>query len=400
MKILYITSSFDKKGSASIRNISLVNGLIDNGNDVEVLTQLWPLYMVDSDLKKIINSKAKIHYDSLKIINMIFSSKNDLTKNEQTKIKKRVYPFLKRVIKNIYFFPDIDKEWISNYNQQKISFDKFDLIVSSSDTKTSHFVAHKISKMSNIPWVQIWGDPWFDDKGTVGFKKILAYFYEKWLISKAQKVFYISQPTLNAMKEKYKKYSFKMLHLKRSYLFEINNNKVITNDNYIFSYIGSIYYGRNIEPLILKINEFNKSSEKKITLNVYGTFPNNLVDNYMGNNYIKFNDYIEYNEVIKVMAKSDALIFMSNMSDSHQIPGKLYDYFGSYKTILALMESIDTPVSKFIQNTDRCIMYENKKESINLERVIKQINEDNQKPLLSYSSTTVANEFLKNINLC
>lgn len=38
MKILYVTTSLLKNESASIRNISLINGLVENGCCVTVLT--------------------------------------------------------------------------------------------------------------------------------------------------------------------------------------------------------------------------------------------------------------------------------------------------------------------------------------------------------------------------
>ena len=38
MKILYITTSLLRNESASIRNISLINGIVENGNEVEILT--------------------------------------------------------------------------------------------------------------------------------------------------------------------------------------------------------------------------------------------------------------------------------------------------------------------------------------------------------------------------
>ena len=38
MKILYITTSLLRNESASIRNISLINGIVENGNEVDILT--------------------------------------------------------------------------------------------------------------------------------------------------------------------------------------------------------------------------------------------------------------------------------------------------------------------------------------------------------------------------
>lgn len=51
MKILYITTSYEQKNSsAAIRNNALVNGFIDLGHDVIVLTPKWPCFSSPSFL--------------------------------------------------------------------------------------------------------------------------------------------------------------------------------------------------------------------------------------------------------------------------------------------------------------------------------------------------------------
>ncbi|WP_282154473.1 glycosyltransferase [Cytobacillus gottheilii] len=391
MNILYVTSSFDKRGSASVRNVSLVNGLIENGANVDVLTQLWPDSMIDKDLKKNINNNVEVYYDSLKVINMYFS-RIDKQVN-QKKGNQKFATYIKNFIKYIYFFPDIDKEWIKKYNK-KLDYSKYDLIISSSDTKTSHIVANEIYKnTSNARWFQIWGDPWVDDKGTRGMRKVLAYFYEKTLLKKADKVFYISLPTLKTLKLKYKKSASKMFHLNRSYLKEVKSNGK-EREEFVFSYIGSIYYGRNIMPLIEAINDYNIKYKKQIKLTIYGTYSEAIVNESLEYKFVEFYGFVEYDKVVEVIADSDVLIFMSNMKDSHQIPGKLFDYFGTDISILALVESIDNNVSKFIQQTNRCILFENNKRTIDLDYVVNQILKNNQTVLTEYSKENVAKGLL------
>ena len=75
-KILYITSSFTKKGSASIRNFSLIEGFLENNCQVEILTQEWPLDMEDISL----NFRSKklnliVYKDYIDILFKIFSKK-------------------------------------------------------------------------------------------------------------------------------------------------------------------------------------------------------------------------------------------------------------------------------------------------------------------------------------
>lgn len=392
MNILYITSSFTKSGSASVRNISLVNGLIENGHNVDVLTQEWPSHMKDYYLEKNINEKINVYYDKIKIIELYF---NNIASNNKKINRNFLFTKVKEIIKKVYYFPDIDKEWVLKYNKNILN-NNYDLIISSSDTKTCHFVAEKLIK-KNIgkKWFQIWGDPWFYDKGTTGIRKVRALFKEKNIISMADKVFYISEPTLSAQKAKYKKNSKKMLHLKRAYFNEIISNKKPDKSELIFSYIGSIYYGRNINPILDAIDKFNKNNDYNIKLNIYGSCGNEIdliTEKYK---FVNFFGYINYGKVEEITRESDALIFLGNWGDSNQIPGKLFDYFGTNKAVIALLEDMDSEVAKFIIKTNRCIVLENKLEKIDMNSIVSEIVNTEYKPLREYSRKAVAKELIE-----
>ena len=73
MKILYVSSLVLRKASsASIRNISLIRALIDEGHQVDVLTVKYPNHLEDDYLKSLISSNAKIIQTELPILNKYF----------------------------------------------------------------------------------------------------------------------------------------------------------------------------------------------------------------------------------------------------------------------------------------------------------------------------------------
>ena len=55
MRILYVATCFLRNESASIRNISLVNGLISNGFEVDVITLNYYEELEDCFLKRMQN---------------------------------------------------------------------------------------------------------------------------------------------------------------------------------------------------------------------------------------------------------------------------------------------------------------------------------------------------------
>jgi len=61
MKILYITTSLLRNESASIRNISLINGIVENGNEVDILTLDFLEKFEDKFLKTFLTKETKIY---------------------------------------------------------------------------------------------------------------------------------------------------------------------------------------------------------------------------------------------------------------------------------------------------------------------------------------------------
>lgn len=390
IKILYITSSFDKKGSASIRNIGLVNGLVQNGCEVHVLTQYWPESMVDASLKKYIDETVVIFRDHIKVIDAYFGNfKSNKQAEKQLKNSKIVH-VVKKAMRDFVFFPDIDREWIKCY-RKNLNYKEYDLIISSSDTKTAHFIGRDISKKYKKTWYTFWGDPWEDDMGTTGIKKKIAKIYEKKFLAESDCVFYTSKPTLEAMQKKYSHLT--NLHfLRRAYLEKIlsvyNKSNKVT-----LCYPGSIYYGRKIEELFEKISLYNtqKNSKYQIELNIYGIYPDKMKDEYQSD-CIHFFSHVDYAKVNEVIRNSDAVVMVMNDSASHQIPGKLFDYFGTDKSIVVLACEKENEVEQFIQSTHRCLIFRNGQ--INIDEIIRDIQKHEHKPLEDYSVKTVAKSLL------
>ncbi len=393
MKILYVTSlGFRKASSASIRNIGLLNGLVNNGHKVDLLTIKYPENFEDKYLKSKVDKRINIFADEIPIINKYLSTRNELEKSKTTKKTNLYLSKLKKLAKTIYFFPDVDKYWIKTYNKSILRND-YDLIISSSDTKTSHFVSDDILKNSNdIKWYQIWGDPWEDDINLKGYSKKRVMKKEKYLIESADKVFYVSLPTTKNMKQKYKYMSDKIEYLGRSYFESCEGNNIGINKEWIFTYTGIIDDNRNIFNLVKKIDEYNNQSKKRIILNIYGYCDNNTRDKISKYKCVNLKGIVDFKDILDIYKESDVLVFIDNGKDTTQIPGKLYDYFGTDRPILALMEDLESSIGEFIQQTQRCIVKKNSTEGIDFDFIN---NIKKERILDEYSNINIANKILK-----
>lgn len=393
MNILYITTSLLKNESASIRNISLINGLIEHNCNVTAIT----LDYISSKEDKFLKSKLKKEVTIKKIPIPKF---NKITSTlERTQNSKKIYSFsflkkIKNILKPFIFFPDVLCEGICEVHNININLKDFDYIISSSDAKTSHFIARELMKRKDkdIPWIQIWGDPWGKDGGLANVncflkKKIIKE--EKKLLEQGTQIFYISELTSLDIKKIFPQVANKVDFLLRSYLDEvngINSNK----DTYIFSYTGSVE-NRNLHFLIKSVQNYNESHSKKIELQFYGVSDNESVQ-FNGIKFIKVFPRVSFEKVLEVYKNSDVLVYIDNMGDTTQIPGKIYDYFGTNKVILGLYENTDIRI--FLEKFNRVELYSNSEE-FNLEYIINKIG--TQKPLEEFSPKYVAQEFLKKI---
>ena len=141
MNILYITTSLLKNESASIRNISLINGLIENDCKVKVVTLDYAKNLEDTFLKDSLDGNIKVEKIKIPNFNKLFSLVQKVKENK--KVGNSFFIRIKNLIKEFLFFPDIYVESIKNSKNINIINEKFDYIISSSDSKTSHFIARE-----------------------------------------------------------------------------------------------------------------------------------------------------------------------------------------------------------------------------------------------------------------
>lgn len=384
MKVLYIAGLYRKKScSASIRNVALVNGLQESACEVSVLTVKFPEEVLDPYLLKSVDKAVNIiEIDAGYISSYIPSIYSGSEKPNK-------YSHIKELVKNIIYFPGIDKGWISAISAKDYS--GYDLIISSSDTKTSHFVAAKIIKDNPCKWLQIWGDPWADDVGVKNkLLKYRALNAERKLLNKAHMIGYVSLPTAKKIESKFPYLTDKIKYIPRNF-FKCIERESRSDNEFRLAYTG-VMKGRNIKPILDAINLYNNSHKLQIILDVYGRVTPSQHTLLEDNKDANFNGVVSLEKVYEVFKYSDALLYLGNASGASQIPGKLYDYFGTNLPILALVQNMSDDVTKFIIKSERCIVSENNVDSISFE----QLTSDKREfPIIrQYSPKSVATQII------
>ncbi|HNX76639.1 MAG TPA: hypothetical protein PLM07_16540 [Candidatus Rifleibacterium sp.] len=385
-KILYVTTCYYlKNSSAAIRNNALVRGLSKLGHEVDVLTVEWPEGKKSAFFAQEMN--GRVFYSKLKNYNVLQKKKSFFSK-----FFKGIG--LSNFLANLFFFPDVCKEWPSEIMKLDLNFTCYDLLVSSSDLKSSHFAAKEIKvKYPNLKWAQIWGDPWADDIGLSILHKLIVRLIEPKILNCADLIFYTNELTVKKMHEKYPSLSKRMNFCPRSYYREVYHEELQNSDSIRLLYPGAFGSGRDISLLASVLDEFNLGAKKRVELVVFSN-----ADSYKSLEKFKcieFHPPIDYDEILQQFAMAHGAIFIENYGESGQIPGKLFDYFGTMLPIVCLLKNRNNKLGQFLDRFERCIILPNERDFIarNIDELIKRIKLRTNFEL-DYSPEAVAEYFI------
>lgn len=361
MKVLYVVSRpLEINTSASIRNKATIEGLIELGYEIDLITSEFDSNHFNFD-GSIINEKINIRYLKL----------NGIQTAARIGRKLRALRFLKGMIYKLTTRVEIydNLKGIGKYaSKLGVSDEDYEFIISSSDPKSSHLLVCKLFEkgvIKDTPWIQIWGDPFLSDitrsnKGWLFNYKVRQQ--ENRLLNYATKVIYVSKLTLNEQQKLYPQFSKKMDYepipyvRKESYqLFNKSKNPITFL--YCGDYVSSI---RNLKPLYEAI----KNTEHKLV--ICGNSDLNLVST----DRIKIYPRVTFEKTKEYERECDVLIHLSNIKGT-QIPGKIYQYSGTNKIILFILDGDISSIRNTFENYERYVFSDNN--SKNIEEAIQQI---------------------------
>lgn len=385
MKILYVTSvPLEYNSSANMRNRALIRGLAELGHEISTLSSDFDRNSIYIDN---VNNDDNIHKRYWIKLGNIQSNITNNIKSERS-IKRRIKGILYKVYTKFSIY-DPRKSLVKKIDEDTIE-DKFDLIISSSDPKSSHLLVEKLIKSNpkiTKRWIQYWGDPFSGDinKNTIIPEKFIKN-EEKRLISLCDKVVYVSPFTLQKQQVKYKEHKDKMSFIPIPYIKEKIYPET-KNEKVTLGYFGDYNSkDRNIDPLYRAICE-----DKDLYLNICGNSDIKLESKE--NILIQTRQKTE--EIEKLEQKSDILVCICNKSGT-QIPGKIYHYAATNKKILIILDGeYSNQMKEYFDGFNRFIICKNDKSSII--QTINSIKNSNikYKAMECFNSVNVAKEFLK-----
>lgn len=382
MRILIISlTPVEALTSAMFRTLALARGLAEEKNQVDFLSVPF----------NTLHSKSRKNNFADKI-NVVRTQPNAAYKrvieNEDNK-KSTVKLIMKKVLRKVWHsFSVYDYTYTiaKNVNISRLPEKYYDIVISSSDPKSSHIAVKTLKKqgLTYGKWIQYWGDPLAAD---ITQKSIYPQFIlkhiERKLIHGADKIVYVSPFTLKVQQKLYSAYRERMTFLPIAYMEEEFFPDSI-NDKFVIGYYGN--YSTQVRDL-RPFYEACKEVGGRIAVSIYGD--SDLELEATDNIHIYPRGTIEEH---KRMA--DLLVCVMN-SHGTQIPGKLYHLAGTNKKVLVVLDGeYEQEMSEFLKTFHRFYLCKNDKDSIR-QKVI-EIMEDGKtfEPVKELKYDYIASKFI------
>lgn len=351
MKVLYVTGScLTKNTSANMSHNGYVQGLLENGADLDIIMSNDSFGDTDNKLQKYPNVRYFI-FNAISFGDKLRQSLRRNTLSAQTsgtttaierdnkftffqaiKIKSIFRIFAKKVFYSIFkqhpIYP-LDATWLKNASKF-VSDTKYDLVISNSSPAASHKLVDILAKNGQISfcrWIQIWEDPWFQDLYGRYSEKIKSEEHD--LLKSGQEIYYVSPLTTHYQKILYSDCSLKMDTIPLPYL--ALEMKDISLDEVSIGYFGDYYsHTRNLQPFYDAIKSMN------YTCYIYGDSDLNLT---CSKNII-ISGRVTLDVLEQIQNKTSILVHLCNLKGG-QIPGKIYHYSATNKPILFILDGTE-----------------------------------------------------------
>ncbi len=228
----------------------------------------------------------------------------------------------------------------------------FDLIYSSGPPWTSHLIAHTLSKLSDVPWVADFRDPWARSPWRLGrhkVQKFMAEFLEKAIIQHANFIILNTDWMRREFRHFYKNIaSEKFQWIPNGYEPEdfeaVEQPTSSGEDSFKLVHAGSIYGGRDPVPLLKAWALFLQratSHKDRLLLSLVGITGKKseeikeIVLKLGLEQHVELIPRVSHQDAIRIMVEADLLLLLQG-GLSLCVPAKLFEYMALGKPILGL----------------------------------------------------------------
>jgi glycosyltransferase involved in cell wall biosynthesis len=260
--------------------------------------------------------------------------------------KQRLFDF----IDNYLFIPDSKIRWLPCgflTSLRAAREEKVDYIFSSSYPYTVHIIALLVNKFYHKPWIADFRDPWVGNKAMVkniAFRRKLDIWLERKIVKNAAYIINVTPPITEMYKQRYPEFAEKMITITNGFdEQDFKSLSPVHQEKFTLIYTGIITVHYDIETFVRGIADFLKeqpTARTRFQCLFIGYIPPAVIEIFVQYNIrdiLVILPYMDHRECLNYLAGADMQFLTFGQDLDNAYSGKLFDYIGSGKPILALV---------------------------------------------------------------
>jgi glycosyltransferase involved in cell wall biosynthesis len=334
----------------SIRPAGLAKYLPRFGWDVRVLTPKLPIgsrvnsHIIETEYKSVVAQwKSTFGIDPQRsaheALNLPLPSKPNAN---------GLHTKLLQCTRGLLAFPDEQRGWI-RFAVEAISKlsakEKPDVIVSTSPPASAHLIAREARRFLKCAWVADLRDLWTESLwGPLRLLQPLHRRLERRTLEMADAMVTVSVPWANSLRKKYR--SAPIYTIPNGFdPDDFRSRAVALTEHFSLTYTGHLYEGRRDPTLLFEVLHDLLAeglvSKDEIRVRFYGPpepWLPGLIERYRLQEIVQLGGIVPREEALKRQSESQLLLLLgwSDPKETGQHTGKLFEYFGSERPILAV----------------------------------------------------------------
>ena len=405
MHVLYVVGAcLTKNTSANMSHNGYVQGLLENGCDVDILMaeDSWgqedkglPTWTQARYFRYVSTSvQDKLRKKLRGTATVAVSASGNGSAEGVARPRKSLKAMIRSAAKALFYkcFPNdplypLEANWLKKASHFR-SETTYDLVISNSSPAASHKLVGMLLKKGGLKckrWVQIWEDPWYYD--LYGGHSELVKEEEHALLREATEVYYVSPLTLKYQQKYFPDCADKMKHIPLPY-FDFSAEESGSVSICSFGYFGDYSsHTRNLRPFYEALARSGQIGY------IYGD--SDLV--LQATEKIEVSGRVTLDRLAEVQAKTKCLVHLCNLQGG-QIPGKIYHYSATTKPILFILDGTQEEkelLEAYFSQFDRFYFCDNTVDAIC--SAISEICAEDRSwtPLAAFSPKAVVNQLLE-----
>ncbi|HUR31902.1 MAG TPA: glycosyltransferase [Saprospiraceae bacterium] len=276
-------------------------------------------------------------------------------------------------IRGNFFIPDARMFWIKpsvRFLKKYLQENHVDAIVSTGPPHSMHLIAERIHKATGIPWIADFRDPWtnidfYQDLKLTAIADKRHKTLEKKVLRNATKIVTVTWRSRDEFRELINRDDIVVIPNGFDDADFPSENRQPLDEKFTLVYVGSMNKDRNPASLWSALQQLLTESTElrnKLKINILGPVDFSVRDSIEKtglNSFTEFIEFMPHNEAVRKQQQAQVLLLLINNTPNAKtiIPGKLYEYLGSGRPILAIGPR-DSDSAKVITMTQGGVVHE------------------------------------------